>query len=149
MTAAVTFLFYSPENRRYMPYHDPCSAQNDCRNAERHELSSHDISVLLQYLYLLIIFLLFFIILKDNRFARNLFKRSRRLQKVLPHLPGPGATRWPDASPARWPLGVFRRVSSYLSTSVLVLIPELQADLSRDWPGNFRPKSTPLKVVPL
>jgi hypothetical protein len=72
-----------------MPYHDLCSAHNNGLNATLDHFNDHDISVLLRYLYLPIIFLLLFIILQDNRFARNLFKRSKTIQKLLSHLAEP------------------------------------------------------------
>jgi hypothetical protein len=34
-TRAVTFLFYSPENSRYMPDHDPCSSPDNGFSEER------------------------------------------------------------------------------------------------------------------
>jgi hypothetical protein len=107
MTSAVAILFYSAENRRYIPYHDRCSAHDERLNAATHHFRSHDISVFVQYLYLLIIFLLFFIKLNYNRFARNLFKRSQSIKKLLAHLVGTGPNQVASPGPNQVATGSF------------------------------------------
>jgi hypothetical protein len=50
---------------------------------------------------MIIMFLLFLIILQDNRFVRNLFKRSKVLEKVASPLAGLGTGHLAGAEPSQ------------------------------------------------
>jgi hypothetical protein len=78
----------------------PCFAStfSEFRNMRR---CNHDISIVLLWIYLLIVSLLFSIILQDNRFVRNLFKRLKSIHKVAAHRAGRGTSQLAGPEPSQ------------------------------------------------